>query len=86
MSVRRGGAGQHPACGDTSVTNNPGGSDYRAFLSNVVLSGEYRPGPHWSWCESEEARVADPEAASELSSFEFEGKGIELSTGESCHE
>ncbi|MGD0485317.1 MAG: DUF5916 domain-containing protein, partial [Gemmatimonadales bacterium] len=30
--------------GDTSVTDNPGGFNYKAFNSNVVFRWEYRPG------------------------------------------
>jgi hypothetical protein len=30
--------------GDTSVTNNPGGFNYKQFRSNVVFRWEYRPG------------------------------------------
>jgi Domain of unknown function (DUF5916)/Carbohydrate family 9 binding domain-like len=35
---------RYAAYGDTAVTNNPGGFDYQAFQSNVVLRWEYRPG------------------------------------------
>jgi hypothetical protein len=35
---------RYAAYGDTSVTNNPGGFNYKAFQSNVVLRWEYRPG------------------------------------------
>ncbi len=37
-------ADRFAAYGDTSVTDNPGGFDYKAFQSNVVLRWEYRPG------------------------------------------
>jgi hypothetical protein len=30
--------------GDTSVTNNPGGFNFKAFQSNVVFRWEYKPG------------------------------------------
>lgn len=30
--------------GDTAVTNNPGGENFKAFNSNLVLRWEYRPG------------------------------------------
>jgi hypothetical protein len=32
------------AYGDTSVTNNPGGFNYKQFASNVVFRWEYKPG------------------------------------------
>ena len=35
---------RYAAFGDTAVTNNPGGFDYKAFQSNVVLRWEWRPG------------------------------------------
>ena len=35
---------RYAAFADTSVTNNPGGFNYKAFQSNVVLRWEYRPG------------------------------------------
>jgi hypothetical protein len=37
-------ADRYTAFGDTSVTSNPGGFNYKAFQSNVVLRWEYRPG------------------------------------------
>jgi len=37
-------ADRFAAYGDTSVTNNPGGFNYRALNSNVVFRWEYRPG------------------------------------------
>jgi len=36
--------GRYAAYGDTSVTNNPGGFNYKQFASNVVFRWEYRPG------------------------------------------
>jgi hypothetical protein len=35
---------RYAAFGDTAVTNHPGGFNYKAFQSNVVLRWEYRPG------------------------------------------
>ncbi len=35
---------RYAAYGDTAVTNNPGGFNYKAFQSNVVFRWEYRPG------------------------------------------
>jgi len=35
---------RYAAYGDTSVTDNPGGFNFKAFQSNVVLRWEYRPG------------------------------------------
>ena len=35
---------RYAAFGDTAVTNNPGGFNYKAFQSNVVFRWEYRPG------------------------------------------
>ena len=35
---------RYAAYGDTSVTNNPGGFNYKQFASNVVFRWEYRPG------------------------------------------
>jgi hypothetical protein len=37
-------ADRYQPYGDTSVTNNPGGFNYKAFNSNVVFRWEYRPG------------------------------------------
>ena len=37
-------ADRYAAFGDTSVTTNAGGFDFRAFQSNVVFRWEYRPG------------------------------------------
>ncbi len=37
-------AARYQAYGDTSVTNNPGGFNFKSFNSNVVLRWEYRPG------------------------------------------
>ena len=36
--------GRYQAYGDTAVTNNPGGFNFKAFNSNVVYRWEYRPG------------------------------------------
>jgi hypothetical protein len=35
---------RYAAYGDTAVTNNPGGFNYKQFASNVVFRWEYRPG------------------------------------------
>jgi hypothetical protein len=35
---------RYAAYGDTSVTNHPGGFNYKQFASNVVFRWEYRPG------------------------------------------
>ena len=35
---------RYAAYGDTSVTNNPGGFNFKEFQSNVVFRWEYRPG------------------------------------------
>ena len=35
---------RYAAYGDTSVTNNPGGFNFKQFSSNVVFRWEYRPG------------------------------------------
>jgi len=37
-------ADRYAAYGDTSVTNNPGGFNFKEFQSNVVFRWEYRPG------------------------------------------
>lgn len=37
-------ANRYEAYGDTAVTNNPGGFNYKQFRSNVVFRWEYRPG------------------------------------------
>jgi uncharacterized protein DUF5916/cellulose/xylan binding protein with CBM9 domain len=36
--------GRYQPYGDTAVTNNPGGFNYKQFNSNVVVRWEYRPG------------------------------------------
>ena len=35
---------RYAAYGDTSVTNNPGGFNFKEFQSNVVFRWEYQPG------------------------------------------
>jgi Domain of unknown function (DUF5916) len=37
-------ASRYQAYGDTAVTNNPGGFNFKQFRSNVVFRWEYRPG------------------------------------------
>jgi uncharacterized protein DUF5916/cellulose/xylan binding protein with CBM9 domain len=37
-------ANRYQAYGDTAVTNNPGGFNFKQFRSNVVFRWEYRPG------------------------------------------
>ena len=37
-------ASRYQVYGDTAVTNNPGGFNYKQFRSNVVFRWEYRPG------------------------------------------
>jgi len=56
---------RYTAYGDTSVTNNPGGFNFKEFQSNLVFRWEYRPGSTLFVVWSEGRQGSEPFAGSQ---------------------